>query len=267
MRYPFSLGVIALATLTPHANAWEFRSRFVQRVGNVDIPVTDPGLSIPYDAPTRFRIQFGVFDDAASAAPAGGFVGWNVGNLSVTGTNFPLEAGARRTPGRLSPFTFAIGPYANGNPPAPAGDPFAALAQIDCTLGIQSPIWIGCDADGNPAPQPPPIFRGLNTYISIYEVTVTPTTYYMVFGLQFSGELVAATEWRVPANPFPPDCSDPENPIPGSIQYVPNPTPARTFTTTLNLVSNGVPGPASAALFGIAGVSIARRRRAEAARA
>ena len=117
-----TLPVLTLLTIGGSANAFEFRCRFVERVGTVDIVLSDsriytlPGLS------RNIRLQIGVFDDAAGPAPLGGFVGWNVGTLTSLAPNNAWDL--RRNNGRLSPFNFSQHPNANGNPPLPGGDPF-----------------------------------------------------------------------------------------------------------------------------------------------
>ncbi|MGE3107453.1 MAG: hypothetical protein AB7G11_00620 [Phycisphaerales bacterium] len=264
MNSSLSVLAAALTSLVPSGAvlAWHFEARFVGRVGSTDVLIHSP-YSIPEDHPTRIRLQFGVFDDASGAAPAGGFVGWNVGTLSITGIGNPLRAGARRTPGRLAPFNFAAQPNANGDPPLPGGDPFGILTSIDNTVGIQSPPWT-CVEHPLPEPQPPPVIRGLNTFVSVFEVTLTPLDYYLVFELNFQGNFIAATEWRTVGNPTPPDCGDPDDPsddIPGQVTYAPFPTPGQQFSGSFTFVSNGVPGPAGAWVFGLACAAIMTRRR------
>src|SRR5262245_3349271 len=127
------------------AHAWEFRCRFVERIGTTDTPLPGNFLDATSDAPRRVRIQCGVFDTAESEAPHVGFVGWNVGTISVGGLEGSSDE--RRAPGRLSPFNFANQPNSNGNPPLPSGDPFTTLTEIDATLGTQSPVWM-CGPDG-----------------------------------------------------------------------------------------------------------------------
>ena len=249
--------VVTVAGATAMCQAWEFRSRFVQRVGNTDVLISDP-YSIPDNQPTRVRLQFGVFDDQNGAAPTGGFVGWNVGTLSITGISNPLRAGARRTPGRLAPFNFANN--GNGIPAAPAGDPFGSLTQLDVTLGIQSPLWV-CDANGQAPPQPPAIVRGLNTFVSVYEITLTPLDYYLVFNVTATGNLIAATDWRPSGTPIPPNCDDPDNPEGGMVTYVPLPTTPQPFSTSFTFVSNGVPGPGAGGVIGATVLGMAARRR------
>src|SRR5262245_15256945 len=128
--------LLALLLFAVPAHAWEFRSRFIERIGTVDFPLANDTINA-FDTPHRIPIQFGVFDDADTPAPAGGFIGWNVGTISVSGA--PDNSAERRTPGRLSPFNFSAQPSANGFPPSPgglnAGDPpgydFQQLTQVD----------------------------------------------------------------------------------------------------------------------------------------
>ena len=241
-------------------HAWELRTRFVERVGNVDSLISSPH-SIPSDAPTRIRFQIGVFDDDAGPAPAAGVLGWNFGTLSITGMQDPLRAGARRTPGRLAPFTFAPGPNANGNPPLPDGDPFSTLTDIDNNIGIQSPLWL-CDANGQPTPQPQPIVRGLNSFVSFYEITLTPLDDALEFQLNASGRLIAAVLWDTFGTPIPPDCEDPGNPLPGQVTYIAlQAAPRPLFDTTITFVSHAVPAPGIGAGMLVGALMAARRRR------
>ncbi len=265
-RPSLSLCAVTAASfaLSASCHAWHFQARFVQRIGNSDVLINN-GLSIPQNEPTRIRLQFGVFDDASSPAPAGGFLGWNVGFLSITGIQQPTRAGAHRTPGRLAPFTFSNQPNANGNPPLPGGNPFGSLTSIDNTIGIQSPAWTGCDEFGNPSPQPQPISRGINSFVSLYEVTLTPLDYYLVFNLNFQGNFIAATSWGTVGTPNPPDCGDPDDPsddLPGNVTYAPFALPGQQFSGSFTFVSNGVPAPTSVITFSLLSLArLARSRR------
>src|SRR5688572_10619301 len=106
--------LITIASTAATADAYEFRVRFVERVGTNDV-VLDGGDTIlsPPGEEHRIRIQFGVFDDAAGPAPEGGYLGWNVGTITVNGgagnsdefRNSP--SGQHNGVGRLNPFTFA----------------------------------------------------------------------------------------------------------------------------------------------------------------
>lgn len=258
MKKSVLYGILAVAGLgfVSSAQAFEFRVRWVTRVGTVDTPLGVGNATLNLmgadPAATRIRIQFGVFDDATGAAPAGGFVGWNVGTLTSAGqTNTVLT----RTPGRLAPFNFAGQPTANGDP---AADPWNDLTMIDATLGTQAPFWNGCDAEGNPVPPPPPTIRGLNTFVSVYEITLDPNVGWTNFSITLGGNMIAATEWRIIGTPNPPDCSDPDNPIPGMIQYAPFPTPPLPISGRLDIV----PAPGALALLGLGGLIAGRRRRA-----
>lgn len=260
-------GILAVAGVATSANAYEFRVRFVERVGNTDIVIPDNTLDISDGTARRIRIQFGVFDDADGAAPAGGFVGWNVGTVEISGD--PGNSADRRTNGRLAPFNFATGMFSNGNP-APAGGPsmgdaegtdFQGWTDIDATLGTQAPFWGCTPAPGEePLPQPNATVRGLNTFVSVFELTTDPIDGAEAYSITFGGNLIAATEWRVVGNPLPPDCGDPDDPsdnVPGTIVYAPFPTAPVAFTATLNLV----PAPGAAALLGLGGLVALRRRR------
>jgi hypothetical protein len=265
MRKLFVLAVIAGAATS--ANAFEFQCRFVERVGNIDTPIPGNTLAnlLP-GVPHRIRVQFGVFDDATSAAPDGGFVGWNIGSISVSGA--ASNSQDRRTPGRVSPFNFAAGVNSNGNPPPPTlngpdavGFDFQMLTDIDATLGTQGPAWPCVDLDGDGVhddPNPPaPLIRGRNAFVSVYEITTTPGALATDYSITFGGNLIAAQDWRFVGTPNPPDC---ENGVAGSVTYAPFPLPPQPISCTLNLMI--IPAPGAAALLGLGGLIVARRRRA-----
>jgi hypothetical protein len=261
VRCLFGLAVVAGAAVS--ANAFEYRCRWVERVGATDIVIGGNGaeLDVGDGAPRRIRLQIGVFDDAGGAAPGGGFVGWNVGSMQISGP--AANSADRRTNGRLSPWNFATGPNSNGNPPPAggsnagdaAGTDFSGWTEIDATLGTQSPFWQGCDAEGNPVPPPPAAVRGRNTFASLFEITTDPNDGgFENYSISASGNLISATEWRIVGNPLPPDC---ESGTPGQITYAPFPTDPVAFSCVLNLV----PAPGAAALLGLGGLLAARRRR------
>lgn len=261
VRCLFGLAVVAGAAVS--ANGFEYRCRWVERVGNTDVVIGGNGVDFDAGegAPRRLRLQFGVFDDGGSAAPGGGFVGWNVGTLDVSGSD--ANSVERRTPGRLGPFNFATGPNSNGNPPVPAGGDtdFQHLTEIDSTLGTQAPFW-GCSpAPGeNPLPQPAAAVRGRNSFVSVFEITIDPAASFQQYSITAGGNLIAATEWRVVGNPLPPECGDPDDPadnVPGQVVYAPFPTDPVAFTCSINIV----PAPGAAALLGLGGLLAARRRR------
>lgn len=198
-----------------HAHGYEFRARWVERVGNTDVALFDNILDASFGGAHRARLQIGIFDDAAGEAPVGGVFGWTGGLVVQTPT--PAHSAETRTPGRLTPFISSTDAGANGNPPLPGGDPFEALTDIDATIGMQSLVW-GFNDDGSPAPQPLPTIRGRNRFISVYEITVEPlirniTGYYV----RPSGVALGASSW-VPVEAVPPD---PDSGIPGSITYAP----------------------------------------------
>jgi hypothetical protein len=253
-------GLLAVAGAASSANAFEFRCRFVERVGNQDIVLTDNQIVAAPGVTRNIRVQFGVFDNAAGAAPAGGYVGWNVGTLTVSGP--ASNSDERRNNGRIAPFNFGPGVNANGNPPLPGGDPFTALTEIDNTLGTQSPVWV-CDAAGNAPPQPAATVRGLNTFVSTFAFSITPQSapgganYTVTAG----GNLIAASSWNTVGNPAAPDCGDPADPaddVAGAVTYAPVPLTPQAFSCVLTVI---VPGPGSAALLGLGGLLAARRRR------
>lgn len=239
------------------ADAYEIRTRFVHRYFDQDlvIPGNNYFLHAPYpNTPVRIRLQIGVFDDANGPAPAGGMLGWNTGTLNTSGTASTFTR--RRTPGRLTPFTFSMSPNANGNPP---NDPFIVLSEIDNTLGTQSPPW---PAGSDPDSPPQPFIRGLNTFVSIYEITIStsstlerPTAI-----LRFGGNLIAAREWRSVGTPNPPT---PEEP--GEITYAPFPLAPVPFDRqlTVQIFPDGpTPGTGVIFLAAIGSMTGSRRRRA-----
>jgi hypothetical protein len=195
-----------------------------------------------------------VFDDADGPAPAGGYIGWNAASLATSGG---LNT---RTPGRLSPFTFAPNPPANGLPNV---DPFATLTAIDNTLGTQGsgspgfPSWV-CRADGTTPPPPNPVIRGINSFISTFELTtLTGQSGYLI---TLSGNTVVASGWGMIGTPTPPDCPCPPEgcDLPGSVLYAPMTLPPTPITATLTIV---VPAPGAAlAICGVCGLIIRRRR-------
>jgi hypothetical protein len=274
MRVRCLFGLAALAGAAASANALTFQCRWVERVGSVDTVIGGDGatLSVTPGSSHRLRLQFAVVDDASGGAPDGGFVGWNVGTLSISGP--ASNSQDRRTGqtsssgGRLSPFNFAGQPTANGNPPPSngvngpdgPGDDFSGWTDIDATLGTQAFAWT-CDANGNPAPQPQALVRGRNSFVSVYEITTTTNAATTNYSITAGGNLIAATEWRPVGTPTPPDCGDPADPsddINGSVTYAPFPTAPEAFNCVLNIV---VPAPGAAALLGLGGLLVARRRR------
>lgn len=253
------MGVVSLIGAASSCQAWEFRCRFVERIGNMDVPLAGNTIETFAGAPRNVRIQFGVFDDANGPAPLGGFVGWNVGTLQVSG---PVDnSDERRTNGRIAPFNFSLGANANGNPPLPQGDPFTMLTDIDSTLGTQSPVWVCRQPPGPvPEPQPPAVVRGLNTFVSVYAITIDPSVTASSYTVTAGGNLIAASEWRTVGNPIAPDCGDPDDPsddIEGAITYAPLPVPVQAFSCVLQVI---VPAPMTG-LLGVAGVLLANRRR------
>jgi hypothetical protein len=247
------LGILAVAGAPTSANAFVVRAQWVLRVGNADMVIpTVGGVQTLAPAPRtslRFRLQFGVFDDAAGPAPAGGYIGWNLGTMNISGgTN-------TRTPGRLAPFTFTPNPPGNG---LPSADPFSALTAIDNTLGTQSPAWT-CNPDGTIPPPPPFVIRGRNAFISTYEITTV--TDFGDYSITVGGNTIVASRWDAIGSPLPPDCRDPNNPIPGSIIYAPMTLPPIPgLTAPLDIIIT--PAPGAAALLGIGGLIAGRRRRA-----
>lgn len=254
-------GVLFVLSAATSADAWVFRSRFVERIGNTEVVLINDNILHAVDHGVHnIRLQFGVFDDGAGPAPDGGFVGWNVGSLVVNAVGFNSDE--RRNPGRLSPYNFAGGVNSNGNPPLPAGDPFTYLTEIDATLGTQSPLWT-CDPHGIVPEQPMAAVRGRNTFVSVFAFSVDPNEGSYDYTITASGNLIAATSWLPVGNPTPPDCGDPADPlddIPGSVTFAPYPTTPQGFTNVLS-VYVGLPAPGSAALLSLACLFVTRRRR------
>jgi len=248
-------GVVAFAQ---PASAWYFETRFVERVGNVDVVLPGNTIDASDGSPRNIRIQVGVFDDASGPAPGGGVAGW-LGQLTVSGA--VNNSDERRTPGRLSPFTFANFPYSNGVPLLPDGDPFTMLTQIDAVAGPQSIPW-ACGPDGQPLPAPEPVIRGRNTFISTFAFTIDPNPGAINYSVTVTGTRNAYD--RFVQNPFtvPPDCSDPDNPVPGTVVWSGLIVPTAPLTpVALNVV---VPSPGAAAglLAGSFAALCRRRHRA-----
>lgn len=269
VRCLFALAMVAGAAAS--ANAVTFECRWVERVGTTDTVIGGNGSSVTVTPGSshNYRLQFRVINDGTAN---GGFIGWNVGTLDISGA--AGNSNDRRTNGRIAPYVFAAQPTANGNPP-PAGGvnsgdavgtDFEHLTDVDATLGTQSPGWI-CDANGNPNPQPAATIRGLSTqanggWQSVFQITdMSVASGGSSYSITAGGNLIAATEWRLVGTPIPPDCGDPADPSddqPGSITYAPFPTDPTPFTCSLNIQ---VPAPGAAALMGLGGLLIARRRR------
>lgn len=254
-----SLSLLLVACAASQASAFEFRCRFVERVGLIDVILPDstlgPGNYIDAsDAlPRRIRVQFGVFDDGVSAAPAGGFVGWNNGMLCVDGCmGMPVPPPGNSDDsivGRVAPFNFA---------PGGVSGPFECENGIDATLGTQSPPWV-CAPDGSVPAQPPPVVRGINTYVSVFEFIIDPNPGFVPYTVLANGHLIAATQWIAVGTPTPPDCSDPMNPIPGNVVYAPFPTVPESFECRLFV--NCIPTPGSAGAVVLGALALRRRRR------
>ncbi len=258
VRSLLALAVVAGAAAS--ANALTFECRFVERVGNTDVVLAGNTIDATNLLPRRIRMQFRVVDDASGPAPAGGFVGQNVGSLTVSGS--ASNSNETRTSGRIAPFNFAGGVNANGNPPLPGGDPFTMLTDIDNTLGTASPTWV-CAADGSVPAQPAAPVRGRNAFVSIYEFTIDPNAGAESYTVTAAGNLIAAESWLVVGSANAPDCGDPSDPaddVAGSVTYAPFPTAPVPYTCVLNV--NIVPAPGAAALLGLGGLLVARRRRA-----
>lgn len=254
MRVEALIGVTALAgavgVIAGSAGA-DIQCRWVECVGGKEVPLEkpDPVLDISDGREREIRLQFGVFDDENGEAPAGGFIGWNMGVMMATGGI------NRRFPGRLEPFTSATGPLANGNPPLPDGDPFRRLTDIDATIGVQTPFW-GFDDEGNPLPIPGPVIYGRNEFISVFGMTVQADDLEgESFTMEASGQVLAATDWTVIGTPTPPN---PETGEPGFVAYNPTQAPAQDIACLLVFF---VPTPGAAAVLLGAGAMMGGRRR------
>lgn len=262
-QLPKSMSILGLCSLAAPAQAYEIRCRFVERVGVSDVVLQGNTIAVGSRGPRNIRVQFGVFDDAAGPAPAGGLIGWTSGSLAVSGSRENSEE--RRSPGRLAPFNYipADGsPVPNGNPPLPGGDPFELLTDIDARIRVQAPTW-NCDAEGHVPAAPEPRVLGMNQYISVFAFQIDPTdaSSYTNYTVTAAGLLVAAQSWDVVGLPTPPDCgqaSDPSDDTPGSIVYEPVALEPQSFVATLSVV---VPAPSSMAVSTVALLVVARRRR------
>jgi hypothetical protein len=252
--YRFAAAILVVASATAGVDAYEFRVRFVERVGpafgGTDSELVNNTIDASNGGPRRIRVQFGVFDDGEGPAPAGGYLGWNVGTIAVSGgagnsDEFRNSAlGVPNGVGRLSPFNFAAS--ANGANGVPAADPFDSLARIDNTLGHQDLVW-----ESYPSPpQPAPIIRGLNTFVSTYEITIDPSVNAQSYTIDFAGNLLAAVEWRFVALFVIDDA-------PAVVTYAPLPTPPREFSATLHVL---VPAPVTVPLLPLLRVLSGRRR-------
>ncbi len=225
------------------AHAYEFRIRFVERIGEFDRVLANNELDGGGWDPRRVRIQFGVFDDPKGPAPEGGFLGWNVGAITVHSG----DSDESRTPGRLAPFNFA--PSQAGSNGVPQSDPFEAITRIDNTLGSQVIQWNFGE------PMPMPAIRGRNTFVSTYEITVDPHQTGSTYFIDFSGNLLGAQSWVSFPDPLPPESAD----VPGAVYYAPFSTPPVTFSTRLRVE---VPAPTAVAPVMLAILFWNRRRGA-----
>jgi len=268
MRVRCLFGLVVVAGAAASANALTFECRWVERIGTTDNVIGGNGSTVDFGDGNahRLRLQFRVVDDASGPAPAGGFIGWNVGTLAISGAAGNSED--RRTNGRIAPWNFAAQPTANGNPPTAGplgsgdlpGTDFSGWTEIDSTVGTQSPAWT-CDAAGNPNPMPAALVRGRGAFVSLYEITTDPGAGALDYSITAGGNLIAATEWRFVGTPNPPDCGDPADPlddVAGSVTYAPFPTDPVPFTCVLNI---RIPAPGAAALLGLGGLIAIRRRR------
>jgi|SRR5688572_3135050 len=235
---------LALAT---DAMAYEFRVRFVERIGSADHVLENNTIDAAGGAPRRVRVQFGIFDDDEGPAPAGGYLGWNVGTIDVNGDagnsdEFRNSAlGVPNGVGRLSPFNFA--PSSQGANGLPAEDPFESLVGVDNTLGFQFFPW----PEGEPMPEA--VVRGRNTFVNTYEITVDPAAGAADYSIDFAGNVLGVTEW------VPQVEEDPGGNF--SVLFLPHATEPVAFSARLLIV----PAPASIACVPLGLLVLARRRR------
>lgn len=211
------LAVATILTACDSTLAWEVRVRLVERVGAQDINFQPNDFFMLPDTSRRIRLQIGVFDDAFGAAPAGGVFG--VVDLSCT----TVALSSTRTPGRLP--AFAYPPGGNGQP---ATDPFRNLTDIDATIGPQTLAWT-CEG-GTPLPFPTAVVRGRNTFVSVWEMTITSSAALCSPRFTFSGMIVPVSSWNVVGSPLPPTCSPP---LPTSVTYVATTLAPVPFTVSL----------------------------------
>lgn len=261
MKKSVLYGILAVAGLglASAAQAYEIRTQWVSRIG-AGVPVTVvPGNTFDATAlaagtVVRFRLQFGVFDDGAGPAPAGGYLGWNVGTLTATG-----GSPNTRTPGRLTPFNFAPAPPGNG---MPAADPWMALTGVDNTLGTQPLPWNSQQGNPDVPPPPPAVVRGLNSFISTFEISTTiggGANYTIIAGGNALGCLMWNIVQQTPPAPGEDEILGTPDDVAGSILYAPLADAARSFSNTLSIL---VPAPGALALLGLGGLVATRRRRA-----
>ena len=243
------VGLLAVTGIAASANAFNVQCRWVSRVGTVDTVIPATGYNFPVGQTTvNVRLQFGVFDDAQGAAPAGGFIGWNLG--TITGSPQPVAGSAAA---RLTPFNFAPAPgFAGTQSPL-------ALTAIDNTLGTQALVWSGIPGGSDPGSPPPALVRGRNAFISVFSLTLAAGT----FDITAAGNSIVASAWNV-IQSAPPEVGDdgvfgtPDD-VNGGVTYAPATLPPIAFT---GCTASFVPAPGAAALLGLGGLVAFRRRRA-----
>jgi len=221
------LAVAALVAAVSSVQAWEVRTRFVERVGNVDVVIQNGEIDGANGLARRIRLQVGVFDNASGPAPAGGIFG----TLDVAFDG--VDAVGRRTPGRLPAFAFPAG--GNGEP---AADPFYFLTDIDATVGPQTIAW-NCSG-GTPSPTPTHVIRGRNTFVSVMDFTVDQERHCGMAWFELAGDVMVAQDWQVEGTPLPPVCKPP---TPGSVTYGPGALTAVPFNSRLTFIIGGSSEP------------------------
>jgi len=262
MKCSGMMGLAGVLVAASHAGAWEMRCRFVERVGNVDVELPGNVIDASNGEAHQIRIQFGVFDDVDGPAPAGGFYGWIDGTLSVGG---PLENSDEGFRLRVSPFNSGTGPNDSGSPP-PLFDPFTDLTGINATSGSQNYAW-RCESDGTPAPMPQHIVRGINTFVSVFAITINPNPGAVDYTVTVGGSTIGLSGWSLAGSPPLPDCGDPSKPeddIESGVTYTPVIDGAWREIDNVLTVSVPAPGAVVLGAASLVGVLGSRRRKSRA---
>jgi hypothetical protein len=236
MRVQLCAAASLLAVVGAQTLAIDIECRIVEQLGadhedyavlKANRIVVRPGSS------HRLRIQF-----MATAAPGeqlDGFVGWNVRTIHASGgLNSRTARPPDRVPrGRIPPFTAAA--WFNGAEGLPSEDPFTSLDSIDCTLG-QVTLYYQCRPNGTIPPDPYPPARGVDAFVSIYEITTTAEN--ADYSITCAGHALAALYWTTNGC-NPPVCGDPLDPNDdelGFCYYAPWVDDPQLFSYTLQII-------------------------------